>query len=72
MIGKLSLKKRILSGFIFGLVYAITMAFFDYFTESPFNFGKFVFNGLFFGILMGFFIGFCGVKNKKKISKDVQ
>jgi len=53
-IEKLPLKKRIVSGIAIGLLYASLMAGYDYFTELSFSLPKFIFNCLFFGLVMGY------------------
>lgn len=51
-IEKLPLKKRILGGLTFGVIYASLMAGYDYITNVPFSLPKFLFHALVFGFLM--------------------
>ncbi len=53
-IEKLPLKKRIISGIAIGLLYASLMAGYDYVTEDSFSLVKFIFNSLFFGLVMSY------------------
>ena len=64
------MKKRtkgiIVSGLVSGLLYAGFMAGYDYYDNEPISILKFIFNALFFGILMGVVNGYLMKKQAKK------
>jgi len=55
-------KKYIISGALFGVIYASFMAGFDFLTEQPFSIYKLIFNVLVIGALIGY-INYRAVKN---------
>ncbi len=63
---KLPLKTIIKTGLLSGLFFAVTMAAFDYFTHEPFSIMKFLFHGLFFGLLMAIAFRYKYTNNNKK------
>jgi len=63
-IEKLPLQKRVLTGVIIGVFYALMMAGYDYFTEESFSLLKFVLNALFFGLVMSYAFRYKVTKKK--------
>ena len=63
-IEKLPLKKRVIGGIFIGLFYALLMAGYDYYTDVPFSFLKFLFHSLVFGFLMSFVFRYKITKSK--------
>jgi len=62
---KLPLKTNILFGVSSGLFYSISMAlFYYYFNDESFSTGNFIFNFVFFGVLMTFFFRYKGTKKR--------
>ncbi|MBU2929985.1 hypothetical protein [Winogradskyella psychrotolerans] len=64
-IEKLPLKKRIISGITSGLLYALLMAGYDYFTDVPFSILKFILHSVFFGLVMSYAFRYKVTKNKE-------
>ena len=62
---KLSIKSLVIKGLINGLLFAIFMAAFDFFTNEPFSWIKFLIHGLFFGIFMAIAFRFSYSKKKE-------
>jgi len=64
-IERATLKRRIITGLLCGLLFSTIMAFFDYFTNEPFLLFKFVFNFFFFGLFMGIAFRYSTKKDNK-------
>ncbi|MFC0604389.1 hypothetical protein [Winogradskyella pulchriflava] len=64
----LPLRKIIINGIINGLAFALLMAGYDYFTDEPFSFSKFIFHFVTFGFFMA--ISFRYKYGKKVQSKN--
>ena len=62
---RLSLKSLVIKGVINGLLFAIGMAAFDFFTNEPFSWIKFLFHGIFFGLFMAIAFRYKYLKNNK-------
>lgn len=62
---RLSLISLVKNGLINGLFFAISMAAFDYFTNEPFSWKKFLFHALFFGFFMAIAFRYKYINNNK-------
>ena len=63
---KLPLKSMIKNGIISGLIFSIGNAFYDFFTNEPFDILKFILNFLIFGITFGAIFRFKYTKEDNK------
>ncbi|PCI34929.1 MAG: hypothetical protein COB60_05260 [Flavobacteriaceae bacterium] len=59
-----TLKLKIISGVLSGLIFAVLMAGFDYYDAENFSVVKFIFHAVFFGFFMGIL-----AKDKRKKSE---
>jgi len=62
------LKKTIIGGVVGGLFFAVFMAGFDYVGNEPFNFPKFMFHFIGFGLFQALFFNYNFRKNEKDLN----